>query len=209
MLSPQVINNNTSKEYEDIKSSTSTVKGSKYQSTHTIPIKLRHHLKAIKTLGFVACVAASCVVNVPSATPPSDLLCHHTSFRPHSTISPTPRHNNFSSSSSSRRHDGTVNHRLLNFLDLKSPSSTPIQSIVSSDVTVDASRNLWFRLYTPIVAASTSATLLIFLFFHDRGFAFLSPASVGYDLVYRRFARNLPAIVVSVNYCRFAADEMS
>ncbi|CAN1316937.1 Probable carboxylesterase 18 [Linum perenne] len=101
-------------------------------------------------------------------------------------------------SDTARRHDGTVNRRLLNFLDLKSPSSsTPIQSIVSSDVTVDASRNLWFRLYTP---TTTSTTLPIFVFFHGGGFAFLSPASVGYDLVCRRFARTLPAIVVSVNY---------
>ncbi|CAN0917545.1 Probable carboxylesterase 18 [Linum grandiflorum] len=107
-------------------------------------------------------------------------------------------------SDTARRHDGTVNRRLLNFLDLKSPSSsTPIQSVVSSDVTVDASRNLWFRLYTPTApssSSSSSASLPIFVFFHGGGFAFLSPASVGYDLVCRRFARTLPAIVVSVNY---------
>ncbi|CAN1829856.1 Probable carboxylesterase 18 [Linum perenne] len=101
-------------------------------------------------------------------------------------------------------HDGTINHRLLNFLDPKSPSSsTPIQS------TVDASHNLWFRLYTPTAAASTSATLPIFVFFHGGGFSFLSPASVGYDLICRRFARTLPAIVVSVNYRRFTVAEKS
>ncbi|CAI0442185.1 unnamed protein product [Linum tenue] len=102
-----------------------------------------------------------------------------------------------------RRHDGTVNRRLLSFLDLKCPASTtPIQSVVSSDVTVDASRNLWFRVYAPATSAAAAGGggLPVLVFFHGGGFAFLSAASVGYDLVCRRFARSLPAIVVSVNY---------
>ncbi|TXG53407.1 hypothetical protein EZV62_022576 [Acer yangbiense] len=50
----------------------------------------------------------------------------------------------------SRRQNSTVNRRLINFFDLKNPlSKTPRKGVVSSDAVIEASRNLWFRLYTP------------------------------------------------------------
>lgn len=102
----------------------------------------------------------------------------------------------------SRRSNGTVNRRLLNLLDRKSqPNATPVNGVSTKDVTVDAARNLWFRLFIPTsAAAGDAASLPVLVFFHGGGFTYLSPASFAYDAVCRRFCRRVPAIVVSVNY---------
>ncbi|KAJ6364625.1 hypothetical protein OIU76_029563 [Salix suchowensis] len=105
----------------------------------------------------------------------------------------------------SRRSDGTINRRLLNLLDSKSSPSPnkPVRSVFSSDITVDPTRNLWFRLYTPEnsgVDGGDPASLPVLIFFHGGGFSFLSAASSTYDAVCSRFARRFPAIVLSVNY---------
>ncbi|TYI05544.1 hypothetical protein ES332_A10G095700v1 [Gossypium tomentosum] len=97
------------------------------------------------------------------------------------------------------RSDGSVNRRLLRLLDYQAPPNPkPINSVSSSDTTVDASRNLWFRLYSP--SLPSDLLLPVVVFFHGGGFTFLSPASQAYDAVCRRFARKFPAFVVSVNY---------
>ncbi|PPS20435.1 hypothetical protein GOBAR_AA00165 [Gossypium barbadense] len=95
--------------------------------------------------------------------------------------------------------DGSVNRRLLRLLDYQAPPNPkPINSVSSSDTTVDASRNLWFRLYSP--SLPSDLLLPVVVFFHGGGFTFLSPASQAYDAVCRRFAPKFPAFVVSVNY---------
>ncbi|KAG4388347.1 hypothetical protein AAZX31_09G142600 [Glycine max] len=98
-----------------------------------------------------------------------------------------------------RRSNGTVNRRLMNFLDRKSqPNAKPVNGVSTQDVTVDAKRNLWFRIFNP--AAASGGGLPVVIFFHGGGFAFLSPDSFAYDAVCRRFCRRVPAVVVSVNY---------
>ncbi|KAL1356189.1 hypothetical protein AAHE18_05G165600 [Arachis hypogaea] len=98
------------------------------------------------------------------------------------------------------RSDGTINRRLLKFLDHKTkPSPLPSNGVTSEDVTVDAAKDVWFRLFTPSTPVA-GATLPVLIFFHGGGFAFLSPASYGYNAVCRRLCRRLNAIVVSVNY---------
>ncbi|CAJ1952425.1 unnamed protein product [Sphenostylis stenocarpa] len=100
----------------------------------------------------------------------------------------------------SRRSNGTVNRRLFNLFDRQlPPSPSPIDSVITSDVTVDATRNLWFRLFSPSTSTAT-ATLPVIVFFHGGGFAFLSPASTVYDAVCRSFCRSFNAVIVSVNY---------
>ncbi|XP_061364301.1 probable carboxylesterase 18 [Gastrolobium bilobum] len=102
-----------------------------------------------------------------------------------------------------RRSNGTINRRLLNLLDRKSQANdTPVNGVSTKDVTVDADRNIWFRVFTPTaaVAGSDAASVPVIVFFHGGGFAFLSPASFAYDAVCRRFCRQIPAVVVSVNY---------
>ncbi|KAH7834776.1 hypothetical protein Vadar_019655 [Vaccinium darrowii] len=108
----------------------------------------------------------------------------------------------------SRRSNGTVNRRLFNFVDAKAPPSTkPINGVTSSDITVDPSRNLWFRLYTitRLSAASSAADdgdakLPVIVFFHGGGFAFFSADTKPFDDFCRRLASELQAIVISVNY---------
>ncbi|KAI3900307.1 hypothetical protein MKW92_029146 [Papaver armeniacum] len=104
----------------------------------------------------------------------------------------------------SRRNNGSVNRSLFNFFDTKIPAQ-PAHGLNITDITVDPSRNLWFRLYAPKTTSASTTTadaalLPVFIFFHGGGFAFLSAASVGYDAVCRRFASENSAIVVSVNY---------
>ncbi|GAB2277252.1 hypothetical protein Dimus_011959 [Dionaea muscipula] len=105
------------------------------------------------------------------------------------------------------RRDGTINRRLMNFIDLRTPAnSTPKNGVKSHDVVVDPSRNLWFRLFLPSTTtasqggSNSSSTLPVIVFFHGGGFAFLNPASKPYDAVCRRFVRRFNAVVISVNY---------
>ena len=100
-----------------------------------------------------------------------------------------------------RRDDGTINRRLLSFLNFRAPpNSTPVNGVKTSDVTVDPSRNLWFRLFEPTEVPGRGEKLPVIVFFHGGGFAYLSAYSKAYDAVCRRFARKIPAIVASVNY---------
>ncbi|KAI3859584.1 hypothetical protein MKX03_007603 [Papaver bracteatum] len=103
-----------------------------------------------------------------------------------------------------RRKNGTINRRLLNFADIttKIPKK-PVRGLKIIDITVDPTRKLWFRLYTPSADTTnvhSAVTLPIFIFIHGGGFAYFSAASKTYDHLCRRFARELSVIVVSVNY---------
>ncbi|KAL2236262.1 UNVERIFIED_CONTAM: putative carboxylesterase 18 [Sesamum indicum] len=104
-----------------------------------------------------------------------------------------------------RRRDGTINRRLFSLLDsfsLKTPPNPkPRNGVKTFDITVDPSRNLWFRLFVPCYPESESDPQLpIVVFFHGGGFVYLAPDFKAYDDVCRRFAREIPAVVVSVNY---------
>ncbi|KAF5947101.1 hypothetical protein HYC85_017329 [Camellia sinensis] len=77
-----------------------------------------------------------------------------------------------------------LSHLILRFLrnvDLKSPpSSKPINGVSSSDINVDPSRNLWFRLYLPpsTTTTTTTTTLLpLLIYFHG-----VTVASANYRL---------------------------
>lgn len=96
-----------------------------------------------------------------------------------------------------RRSDGTVNRRLLSFLDVRAPASAkPLRDVRTADIPVD--RDLWFRLFVP--ADGGGESLPVIVFFHGGGFVFLSAASQAYDGVCRRICRHVRAIVLSVNY---------
>ncbi|KAK4754218.1 hypothetical protein SAY87_002322 [Trapa incisa] len=97
------------------------------------------------------------------------------------------------------RPDGTVNRRLINLLDWKSPPTRdPVHGVSSSDITVDPSRNLWFRLFVP--AAAAAGPLPVIVYFHGGGFAAYSPASRAYDSLCRRIAGEVSAVVASFEY---------
>ncbi|KAL4571351.1 hypothetical protein LXL04_018109 [Taraxacum kok-saghyz] len=97
------------------------------------------------------------------------------------------------------RRDGTVNRRLVKFLDFRTPPTTkPINGVKTYDIVVDSSRKLWFRVFVPVQHAVEHLPVLVF--FHGGGFVYLAPDKDIYDAFCRRIARKLPAIVVSVNY---------
>ncbi|XP_077224467.1 putative carboxylesterase 18 [Tasmannia lanceolata] len=97
------------------------------------------------------------------------------------------------------RTNGTVNRRLLSFLDFRTPSNGhPVNGVRTYDSTVDPSRNLWFRVFTPTETVNNDLPVIVF--FHGGGFAFLSPDNKAYDAVCRRIARKIPAVIISVNY---------
>nr|DAD28065.1 TPA_asm: hypothetical protein HUJ06_029533 [Nelumbo nucifera] len=92
----------------------------------------------------------------------------------------------------------TINRTLLNFFDIKiSPNKK--YGLTSVDITVDPARDLWFCLCTPTEPAA-DVKLPTILFFHGGGFARLRPDSFLYDSVCHRFAREIPAVVVYINY---------
>ncbi|KAL8208690.1 hypothetical protein R6Q57_008102 [Mikania cordata] len=97
------------------------------------------------------------------------------------------------------RKDGTVNRGLLKLVDLRSqPTSEPINGVNTYDVVVDLTRKLWFRVFVPTQYAVEEVPVMVF--FHGGGYVAMSPDSKIYDDVCRRFARELPAVVVSVDY---------
>ncbi|XP_077251460.1 putative carboxylesterase 18 [Tasmannia lanceolata] len=99
----------------------------------------------------------------------------------------------------SRRANVTVNRRLLNFFDIRlPPKGKPVKGVKTADITVDPTRNLWFRIFTP--TECNRNRLPVIVFFHGGAFSFLSAASKAYDKVCRRIARKIPAVIVSVNY---------
>ncbi|XAR63488.1 Carboxylesterase [Bertholletia excelsa] len=100
----------------------------------------------------------------------------------------------------SRRRNGTVNRTLLNFFNIKAgPNPKPVNGVKTFDITVDPSRKLWFRVFVP-TQPPPSESLPLIIFFHGGGFVYLSADSKAYDAVCRRFARKIPAVVVSVDY---------
>ncbi|KAK9735587.1 hypothetical protein RND81_04G214300 [Saponaria officinalis] len=100
-----------------------------------------------------------------------------------------------------RRNNGTVNRRVFNLLDRRvAANSSPSRGVSSHDVSVNPSKNLWFRLFVPRTAAASGDSMPVIVFFHGGGFAFLSASSFAYDAVCRRFAGKMNAVVCSVEY---------
>ncbi|QCD95042.1 probable carboxylesterase 18 [Vigna unguiculata] len=105
-------------------------------------------------------------------------------------------------SDASRRSNGTFNRRIFNLVDRKAPPNpNVVNGVYSSDVTVDPSRNLWFRLFIPSISSAVSAASLpVFVYFHGGAFTFFNAASIPIDAFCRLFCRSLNAVVVSVDY---------
>ncbi|KAF5738820.1 putative Carboxyesterase 18 [Tripterygium wilfordii] len=100
--------------------------------------------------------------------------------------------------SSVNRSNGTINRFIMSLFDIKSPpTNTPKNGIQSTDVVVDPNRNLWFRLYNP---TATDTSLPVIIYFHGGGFAFVSANSIAMDTYCKRLAKQLPAVIISVNY---------
>ncbi|KAF2297262.1 hypothetical protein GH714_020233 [Hevea brasiliensis] len=102
--------------------------------------------------------------------------------------------------SASCRPNFTVNRRLWSFFDFKVPASqTPQNGVKTSDIIIDASRDLWFRLYVPSSASNTTSSPTI-IYMHGGGFCFFTADSIATEMCCQRLASELEAIIVSVNY---------
>ncbi|TVU37559.1 hypothetical protein EJB05_10880, partial [Eragrostis curvula] len=101
------------------------------------------------------------------------------------------------------RADGSVRRLLFSLGDLHAaarsrPDATGVRS---ADVTIDAARGLWARVYSPSSSsAADAAPLPVVVHFHGGGFVLFSAASRPYDALCRRLCSELGAVVVSVNY---------
>ncbi|KAF0895150.1 hypothetical protein E2562_006852 [Oryza meyeriana var. granulata] len=101
------------------------------------------------------------------------------------------------------RSDGSVRRLLFSLVDIhvrakRRPDAAGVRSV---DVTIDASRGLWARVFSPSTTKGEAAAALpVVVFFHGGGFVLFSAASCYYDKLCRRFCRELGAVVVSVNY---------
>jgi hypothetical protein len=102
------------------------------------------------------------------------------------------------------RFNVSVNRCLLNFIEFKvPPSPNPPHGVASSDTTVDSSRNLWFCLYDPTPTGGDPNNVFrmpVIVFFHGGGFVLGNANSFWVDKQALQLARELRAIVVSVNY---------
>lgn len=98
------------------------------------------------------------------------------------------------------RSDFTVNRGFLRLLDRKVPPSSTNRGVASFDTTLDSSSSdLWLRVYNP-PTCSESDRVTVIIYFHGGGFVFGSADSQQIDSFSRDFAREIGAIVVSVNY---------
>ncbi|CAK9327547.1 unnamed protein product [Citrullus colocynthis] len=80
-----------------------------------------------------------------------------------------------------------------------SASSAPHDGVFTRDTVIDPSRNLWFRLFVPSPTPD-DLPMPVLIYFHGGGFVFFSPDFFPFDILCRKLARDLQAIVVSVNY---------
>nr|GLL34280.1 probable carboxylesterase 18 [Ipomoea trifida] len=106
---------------------------------------------------------------------------------------------------SCRHQNGTVDCRLVKIFNITvPPNRNPVNGVKSSDVTPDPARNLWFRVFIPTGdEAWNSASHPIIVFFHGRGFVYLSTDTKEYDAVCRRF---VVASITAQPHCRLAAQ---
>ncbi|KAH6832240.1 hypothetical protein C2S53_005589, partial [Perilla frutescens var. hirtella] len=99
------------------------------------------------------------------------------------------------------RPDGTVNRRLFSLIDFKTsaPATKLIKTIQvsTSDITIDPSRNLWFRLFIP---SHAEKLLPLIVYFHGGGFSNYGADSKVYNDLCVHLAAAVPAVIVSVNY---------
>ncbi|KAG8378643.1 hypothetical protein BUALT_Bualt07G0006700 [Buddleja alternifolia] len=103
------------------------------------------------------------------------------------------------------RRDGTVNHRIQSFIHIRAPASAAkligATRVSTSDIHVDRTRNLWFRLFVPSTAAAAAdKSLPLIVYFHGGGFASYAPDSNFFDDLCSNFAAKVPAVIASVNY---------
>ncbi|KAL7098255.1 hypothetical protein ACP275_09G005800 [Erythranthe tilingii] len=100
------------------------------------------------------------------------------------------------------RSDGTINRRLFSLIDIKAsaPATKLIDktAISTTDIPIDPSRNLWFRLFTP--SGHSDKPLPLIVYYHGGGFSTYGPDTKSFDDLCSHLAAKVPAVIASVNY---------
>uniref|UniRef100_A0A0D9WPP1 Alpha/beta hydrolase fold-3 domain-containing protein n=1 Tax=Leersia perrieri TaxID=77586 RepID=A0A0D9WPP1_9ORYZ len=104
-----------------------------------------------------------------------------------------------------QRRDGSVNRPLFSLLLDRRTAADPrpdaATGVSSRDVTVDASRGLWVRVFSPPpVPPSPTKPCPVIVYFHGGGFTLFSAASRPFDAHCRTLCAGVGAVVVSVDY---------
>jgi acetyl esterase/lipase len=86
------------------------------------------------------------------------------------------------------------------FMKMGATPNADASEVRSADIAVDASRDLWVRVFCPSAAIADDAPLPVFVYLHGGGFVHFSPSSRPYDAFCRRLCREIRAVIVSVNY---------
>ncbi|KAK6148211.1 hypothetical protein DH2020_019123 [Rehmannia glutinosa] len=106
------------------------------------------------------------------------------------------------------RPDGTINRRIFSLIDIKAsaPATKLINgtAISTSDVPVDPTRDLWFRLFTPSTTntnnSNSNKSLPLIVYFHGGGFMSYGADSKSFDDLCSNLAAKVPAVIASINY---------
>ncbi|KAI3454327.1 hypothetical protein Pfo_010990 [Paulownia fortunei] len=105
------------------------------------------------------------------------------------------------------RPDGTINRLVFSLIDIKASAPTTklinTTRISTSDVTVDPSCNLWFRLFIPSTTNTNShsdKSLPFIVYFHGGGFTTYGPDTKSFDDLCSHLAAKVPAVIASINY---------
>ncbi|KAJ4978252.1 hypothetical protein NE237_009032 [Protea cynaroides] len=118
----------------------------------------------------------------------NDNLVHLNNHEAHDPTE-TGRNRSEKSFTITAQDNGTINRHVINFLEAKAiVNDKPYRGVKTSDIIVDETRNLWFRLFTPTkIHKRPVIPLPVIVFFHGGRFSFLTADALGYDKVYREF----------------------
>ncbi|GER38447.1 alpha/beta-Hydrolases superfamily protein [Striga asiatica] len=72
--------------------------------------------------------------------------------------------------------------------------------VTTSDIKIDPSRNLWFRLFIPSSNYCSENPLPLIVYFHGGGFRSFGPDNIVFHDLCSQLASKIPAVVLSVNY---------
>merc|ERR1712137_72678 len=95
--------------------------------------------------------------------------------------------------------DGTVTRSLNQPTIEANPIAAPGDLVISKDVTLNAEKKTWVRVFLPTELPS-NARLPIIIYAHHGGWVHLSAADFMAHTDCTRIASNIPAVVVSVNF---------
>ncbi|KAL3628957.1 hypothetical protein CASFOL_028003 [Castilleja foliolosa] len=93
-------------------------------------------------------------------------------------------------------------HIRLDTIKASAPATKLIKTTIvsTSDVPIEPSRNLWFRLFVPSTITDQEKSLPLIVYFHGGGFIEYGPDTKTFDDLCSNLSARVPAVVTSFNY---------